>query len=148
MGSLRLGLRVQDVEAAADFYGGLGFDPIGTVPGPEGHPLLAILHNEDAMLICDALVGLPFPDSDRERRTQEGPRGLGVVIGLTVDDLEVAYDYCVDRGCEITSEPRDEPWGERVFSCVDPFGYEWEIGVPIEEVEDATEAVREQWFGA
>ena len=41
-------------------------------------------------LLVDALVGMPFADSGRERRTQAGPRGLGVVIGIRVDDVEAA----------------------------------------------------------
>jgi hypothetical protein len=33
-------------------------------------------------LLVDALEGIPFQDSPRERRTKTGPRGLGVVVGL------------------------------------------------------------------
>jgi uncharacterized glyoxalase superfamily protein PhnB len=79
---------------------------------------------------------------------QRGPRGLGLAIGLVVDDLEIALNYCVDAGCEIVSEPEDTPWGDRVFSCVDPFGYEWEVSVPLEDVanENAFDATSERWF--
>jgi hypothetical protein len=43
----------------------------------------------------------------------------------------------------------DEAWGERVFECVDPFGYQWEFSQPIpgHEPEDGIEAVRASWFG-
>jgi hypothetical protein len=39
--------------------------------------------------------------------------------------------------------------GERVFECVDPFGYLWEFSQPIADVEpeDGLEAVRTSWFG-
>lgn len=111
--------------------------------------MLAILRQGTVNLVVDALVGLPFPDSERERRTQRGPRGLGVVIGLGVDDLEAAYAYCTRAGCEVTCEPMEEAWGERLFTCIDPFGYEWELTVPVPGAEpaDATAAVQASWFG-
>jgi uncharacterized glyoxalase superfamily protein PhnB len=146
--SLRIGLRVGDVAAAIEFYGGLGFEQVGAVPNPEGETVLAILEKGEANLIVDALAGPPFPDSERERAIQRGPRGLGIVIGLEVSDLEATYEYCAARGCAITCEPMDEPWGERLFTCVDPFGYEWKFSVPSVDASDAggTEAARESWF--
>jgi uncharacterized glyoxalase superfamily protein PhnB len=146
---LRLGLRVQDVRAAIAFYRGLGFEEEGVVHAPDGEPVMAILVRGSVNLIADALVGMPFPASERERAIQGGPRGLGVVIGLPVGDLDATYAYCVSAGCEITCEPMDEAWGERVFSCLDPFGFEWEFSVPIPGARpaDGTAAVSEQWFG-
>jgi uncharacterized glyoxalase superfamily protein PhnB len=148
MGELRLGLRVGDVTEAAEFYGGLGFEREGEVSNPRGEPVMVILRRDGSRLIADALLGMPFPDSQRERSVQRGPRGLGVVIGLGVEDLEATYDYCVETGCKITSEPRDEPWGERVFTCLDPFGYEWEFTVPIPDFEgEGTAAAEASWYG-
>jgi uncharacterized glyoxalase superfamily protein PhnB len=145
----RVGLRVDDVVRAADFYGGLGFDEVGSVPGPDGRPVMTILEREGVQLIADALEGMPFPDSERERQTKRGPRGLGVAVGLGVDDLDGVYDYCVGAGCQITSEPMDEAWGDRVFECIDPFGYVWEFSHPSEGEPPADElaAVKESWFG-
>jgi uncharacterized glyoxalase superfamily protein PhnB len=145
----RVGLRVADVPAAKRFYGGLGFDEVGSVPSPDGAPVFAILERRPVKLMVDALVGMPFPDSERERLVQRGPRGLGVAIGMAVDDLEATYAYCAEAGCEITCEPMDEAWGDRVFACLDPFGYEWEFSVPIADMpaEEGLAAVRASWFG-
>jgi catechol 2,3-dioxygenase-like lactoylglutathione lyase family enzyme len=98
----------------------------------------------------DALVGMPFPDTARERQIQRGPRGLGVAIGLGVEDLEATLAYCQAAGCEITCEPVDEAWGDRVFECIDPFGYLWEFSHPIAGTAppgDGLAAVRASWFG-
>jgi uncharacterized glyoxalase superfamily protein PhnB len=148
-GPFRVGLRVDDLPAATRFYGGLGFDEVGSVPDAEGKPVFVILEGGGVRLMVDALEGMPFPDTDRERRTRQGPRGLGVTIGLEVEDLEATYEYCAAAGCEVTSEQMDEAWGDRVFACLDPFGYEWEFSHPFAEMEvaEGLDAVRENWFG-
>lgn len=149
LGRFRVGLRVEDVTAAAAFYRGLGFVDVGTIAGPDGRPVMAMLQRDGVMLIADALEGMPFPDNPRERQVKTGPRGLGVAIGLGVDDLEAAYAYCVESGCEITSEPADAEWGDRVFEAIDPFGYLWEFSQPTgDAVSDPIEATRQGWFGA
>jgi uncharacterized glyoxalase superfamily protein PhnB len=91
---------------------------------------------------------MPFPDTEREARVKAGPRGLGVAIGLGVDDLDAAYAWCIESSCDITSEPRVESFGDRVFECVDPYGYVWEISQPVEAlgVTEAVDAVRNDWF--
>ena len=38
LGRFRVGLRVSDATKAADFYRGLGFTEVGTVPGDDPHP--------------------------------------------------------------------------------------------------------------
>lgn len=145
----RVGLRVADVDAATRFYAGLGFTEVGAIPNAEGRNVMTILERGEVHLLVDALVGMPFPDTERERRIQAGPRGLGVAIGLTVDDLDAHYEYCRTSGCTITSEPADAPWGDRVFEAIDPFGYQWEISQPISDgnVADGLRATREKWFG-
>jgi uncharacterized glyoxalase superfamily protein PhnB len=149
LGRFRIGLRVDDVIRAADFYRGLGFTDVGSVPGSEDIPVMVMLQREGAMLIVDALVGMPFAPTRREAMIQAGPRGLGVAIGLGVDDLETAYLWCREAGCEITAEPRDEPYGDRVFECIDPFGYLWEISQPISDLppDEAVASVQDSWHG-
>jgi hypothetical protein len=73
---LRVGVRVDDVITAVRFYGGFGFASIGSVPGPGGEPVFAILRKADSQLMVDAAEGMPFPDSERERQVLAGPRGL------------------------------------------------------------------------
>jgi uncharacterized glyoxalase superfamily protein PhnB len=149
LGRFRVGLRVGDVEMAADFYRGLGFGDVAAVPGPNGSPVMVMLQREGAMLIVDALEGMPFAATRREDQVKAGPRGLGVAIGLGVDDLDDAYAYCIEWQCEITSQPRVEPYGDRVFECIDPFGYLWEISQPVAALspDDAVDAVKNEWFG-
>lgn len=71
------------VAAAASFYRGLGGSDVGAVPAPDGQHVMAMLQRDGAMLIADGLEGMPFAETERERRIK-GPRGLGVAIGLGV----------------------------------------------------------------
>jgi len=141
LGRFRVGLRVSDVASAARFYRGLGFTEVGTVPADDGRALMAILQREGVMLLVDALVGMPFAPTEREHQVQRGPRGLGVALGLGVDDLAATYAYCQAQGCTITAEPVDAAYGDRVFECIDPFGYLWEMSQPVASA-PAEEALR------
>lgn len=147
--SFRVGLRVRDVHAAVRFYNGLGFTEVMSVPNPEGRKVFAILDRNGVNLCVDALVGMPFPDTERERQIQHGPLGLGVALGLEVTDLESVYGYCRSENCEITSEPEDAPWSARVFEFIDPFGYVWEISQEIARMTttEAATSVGASWFG-
>ncbi len=147
LGRFRVGLRVLDVTEAAHFYQGLGFSEVGTVRADDGRALMAILQREGVMLLVDALVGMPFAPTEREHRVQNGPRGLGVALGLGVDDLVAVYAYCQGHGCTITAEPADTPYGDRVFECIDPFGYLWEMSQPVDVVpaDEALQTLGENW---
>jgi uncharacterized glyoxalase superfamily protein PhnB len=143
----RVGLRVGDVAGAAAFYEGLGFERVGQVPDRESRIVMAILRRGGLQLVLDALVGLPFPESRRERLTKVGPRGLGVVVGIEIDDVDAALGYCVEAGCELVAGPVDAPWGERYVECIDPFGYEWKLFrlLPDQPV-DSLGAAHQTWF--
>jgi uncharacterized glyoxalase superfamily protein PhnB len=143
----RIGLRIEDVAEAAAFYEGLGFDQVGTVPSPEGRTIMAILRRGGLQLLVDALKGMPFPDSDRERQTQAGPRGLGMVIGIEVDDVDATARYCRSAGCEVSTDPTNAPWGERYFECADPWGYAWKFFRPLtDQPGDSLTAAYDSWF--
>jgi uncharacterized glyoxalase superfamily protein PhnB len=143
----RVGLRVRDVTEAAAFYEGLGFEQAGSVSDPDGRPVMVILRRGDFQLLVDALTGMPFPDSDRERMTRAGPRGLGVVIGVAVDDVDATAEYCRTAGCTVTTDPVDAPWGERYLECLDPYGYAWKFFRLLPDPPpDSLSAARDSWF--
>jgi catechol 2,3-dioxygenase-like lactoylglutathione lyase family enzyme len=140
-------LRVDDVGAAAALYQSMGFAPVGAVPGPGGAAVMAILRRGPLQLLVDALVGIPFPDSARERQTKIGPRGLGVVIGVEVDDVDRAAERCRALGCTIGTGPVDAPWGERYVEFEDPYGYAWKFYQPLADTPgDGLRAVSDVWF--
>ncbi|WP_433076986.1 VOC family protein [Dactylosporangium sp. CA-052675] len=143
---VRVGLRVSDVGEAATLYENLGFVRVGIVSGVNGAVVMAILRRGPLQLLVDALVGMPFPDSPRERQTKAGPRGLGVVIGLEVDDVDETARRCRTAGYVITSAPMDAPWGERYAELEDPYGYAWKLFQLTGSSNDGVQAAYDAWF--
>jgi len=70
-----------------------------------------------------------------------------VALGLGVDDLAVTYAYCQAQGCTITLEPDNTAYGDRVFECIDPFGYLWEMSQPVAAVptQEALRTLGQDW---
>lgn len=53
----------------------------------------------------------------------EGGNGTPVPdLSIEVDDVDEAYERCVQAGFGIEYGPADEPWGVRRFYVRDPFG--------------------------
>jgi uncharacterized glyoxalase superfamily protein PhnB len=145
---VRLALRVDDVAAATALYEGLGFVQIGAVPDPNGRVLMAILRRGPLQLLVDSLEGIPFPDTVRERLTKSGPRGLGVVIGIEVADVDETARRCVAAGCMVAAGPESAPWGERYVEIEDPYGYSWKFfRVLPDPPDDGLQAATDMWFG-
>jgi len=145
---LMIGIRVHNVEESMDFYQGIGFKEHMRIPDEDGKLLMCILSYGSSVIEVGILDGLPNPDTERERSVKQGPRGLGVKIGLTVPDLNAIYDFFKDRNCVITTEPMDEFWGDRLFTAIDPFGYEWQITQIVKEMtpHEQEEAGKKAWF--
>ncbi|MDD3771803.1 MAG: VOC family protein [Weeksellaceae bacterium] len=141
--------RVSDVDRAIEFYGKFGFKNTYSVPGELNETLICFLEYGGHILIVARLKGLPYPMTPRESAIQEGPRGLGTKISFNVADLDFAYELCISEKCEITMEPMEELWGDRIFTCLDPFGYELQIHQNVKKYmneDDLTKAYQSVWL--
>lgn len=66
-----------------------------------------------------------------------GPQSVGgasVTIHLHVDNADEVIKAAIDAGAEVTSELKDQFYGERSGNIRDPFGHEWNIGHSIEKI--------------
>lgn len=145
---MTIGLRVTNVQQALDFYTGMGFQATMVVPNKDGTPQFCHLRYGASSLVFDAVdSALPFPDSPRERAMKAGPRGLGVLLGLDVPDIAPLYQYFKDTGCEVTCEPTEAFWCDRLFIALDPFGYQWEFRQGSQErpVAEYVAAAQQEW---
>jgi uncharacterized glyoxalase superfamily protein PhnB len=66
-----------------------------------------------------------------------GPDKLGgtaVTLHLHVDDADEIIRRAVAAGAKLEREPKNQFYGERSGTIIDPFGHRWNIGHQIEEV--------------
>jgi uncharacterized glyoxalase superfamily protein PhnB len=144
---IAVGLRVASVRRAAEFYQEIGFKFVMAVPDENDGWLLCLLRYGSGSILLGALDHPRFPRTNRQKRILGGPLGLGVRIDLDVPDLVATYAACVAAGCVITGEPVQEFWGDRRFSCLDPFGYEWQFTQATERMtfEQLARAAEAAW---
>jgi uncharacterized glyoxalase superfamily protein PhnB len=116
--SAAVGLRVGNVQRAAEFYQRIGFHFVMAVPDENEQWLLCLLRYGSRSILLAPFDRLRFPLSQRLGRLQRR-------IDLTVPDIGATYRACAAAGCRVTAEPVQEIWGDHTFSCRDPFGYEW-----------------------
>jgi PhnB protein len=66
-----------------------------------------------------------------------GPEKLSAtsaMIHLHVDDCDAMIKRAVEAGAKLEREPKDQFYGERSGTIVDPFGHRWNIGHHVEHV--------------
>ena len=101
-------LRTADMAASVRFYKALGFR---MSYGGDDSPFSTLRSGE-------CFVNLIAVDSAAEVET-----GWGRVI-FHVEDPDALYQRAIDAGLAPQAEPRDAPWGERMFPIYDPAGHD------------------------
>ena len=122
-------LCVSDAAAALDFYSrAFGArekmrltDPSGRI----GHAELDF--GGMILMLSDA-----FPEYGIRDAKELG--GTPVSIHLHVDDADEVVAQATRAGAKLEREPKDQFYGERSGSVIDPFGHRWLIGHSIEDV--------------
>ncbi len=118
-------LSVDDVKQAVEFYKQLGLHSIMEIKGPNGELVRAILQLCTGSLIHVMPAHALPEEGERGLMIERGPRGLGVILYVNVNELDTFYNAARKAGIDLMYVPRDEPWGDRTFRFVDPFGYDW-----------------------
>lgn len=108
-----LSLTVADVDASRDFLcTHLGYQVAMAADG------FASLTRGDAaadiVLLRQGMEVLPPEQRDR--------LATGLILALTVTDIETEERRLREAGAPITMALREEPWGERLFQLTDPNG--------------------------
>jgi PhnB protein len=131
-------LTVHDADAAVRYYrAAFGADELLRNHGPDGR----IMH-------CELLVNggrLLLHDEYGE----PSPRTLGgtpVTLHLYVADVDYVYAAAIEAGGTSVMEPQNAFWGDRYAMVLDPFGHQWSIATPREELSVAElEARSDEW---
>ncbi|MFF4398792.1 VOC family protein [Streptomyces sp. NPDC001480] len=108
-----LSLTVADVDASRDFLcAHLGYQQAMAADG-----FVSLTRDDaatDIVLLRQGIEVLPPEQRDR--------RAAGLILALTVTDLETQERRLREAGAPITMPLREEPWGERLFQLTDPNG--------------------------
>ena len=119
--SLRIELFVQDVSAAADFYGRvLGFEI-----GPRQADGYTPMQYGSVRLSLNRHDGLPADHP--VYATPDERLGRGVEFVLEVDNLNALYERVQSQGWPLSNPLTTQPWGLTDFRIADPDGYYWRI---------------------
>jgi uncharacterized glyoxalase superfamily protein PhnB len=51
-------------------------------------------------------------------------KGAGVFLYLSVDDVDGFHKALLSKGLKPSTQPQDQPWGNREFILCDPDGYQ------------------------
>lgn len=132
-GAVQPSLLVPDAGEAAAFYGQLGFATAMSVPMPGGGVAHAVLSLGGSLVHLDGWdlpPGVPEASRAYVARAVRGPRGLGMVLYVRVEDVAALHATCLRLGLDVRQPPRAMPWGDTVMRVVDPYGYEWGFAQP------------------
>jgi PhnB protein len=122
-------LTVDDGKGAIEFYKrAFGATERGMMAAPDGRIAHAELQIGDAVL----MLSDKFPQFACDAPKELG--GTTVAIFLFVEDVDAVVRAAADAGAEITMEPEDQFWGDRLGQVVDPFGHVWQIATRVEDL--------------
>lgn len=106
---------VKDLDKTAEFYQELG--------------LQVKSRTADRMIIYLNWYRIDFVVADKDNlpeiqaELKAVPKGAGVFLYFSVDDVDEAYKEILSLGLKPVSEPKDMPWGNRELIILDPDGY-------------------------
>ncbi len=145
-------VRVPDVREAIETYTTAGATEVARFPGPDGTTLVhGIVAFGNSMVHVSptemqGMEEMPGYDAEYEAKIRKGPRGVGVLFYVQVNDVQATFQAVEDAGFETLGQPEDQFYGDRTFNAVDPFGYVWSFGQTVKEMtpEEMQQAMREQ----
>ena len=122
-------LSVKDGKAAIQFYQQVfGAVEVGRILMPGG----TVGHAE--LQIGDAKIMLAQEMLEWGNKSPTTLGGTPVGIALYVADVDTTYQRALDAGATVLEPVKDQFYGDRSGSLLDPFGHKWHIMTHIEDV--------------
>ena len=134
-------LIVDDASAAIDFYT-RAFGASEKFRLPMGDK---IGHAE--LQIGDSVVMLADEFPERDIRSPKARGGASSSLMIYVDDVDTVFSQAIDAGGRVDGEGvKDQFYGDRSGTLVDPFGHKWTVATHVEDVpEDELQRRMEQF---
>ena len=136
-------LMVDDAAKALDFYrDAFGAEELFRLPMGDKIGHAEIMIGDTHLMLADE-----FPDMGALGPNKRG--GATASFMIYVPDADSAYDKAVKAGAKADRPLKDEFWGDRIGTVIDPFGHKWSWATHMEEV-SAEEMQRrmEEWSKA
>jgi len=122
-------LYVRGALAAIEFYKNVfGATEIVSMIGPNGK----IMHAE--VRFGDSIVMLADEDLSRGIMSPHTIGGYSVGLHLYIENVDAVVQKAVENGAKQLHPVKDQFYGDRSGSLLDPFGHMWTIATHIEDV--------------
>ena len=122
-------LYVKGAPAAIDFYkNAFGAKELFSMPGRNGR----IIHAE--LQIGDSIVMLADEDPARGAMSPQTVGGFSVGLHLYMEDVDTVVQKALQNGAKQLHPVKDQIYGDRSGSLLDPFGHMWTVATHIEDV--------------
>jgi PhnB protein len=122
-------LYVRGATAAIDFYRNVfGAAEIVRMAGPDGR----IMHAE--MKIGDSVVMLGDENLQVGMLSPQTVGGFSTGLHVYVENSDAVVKKMVDSGAKVLRPIKNQFYGDRSASVLDPFGHMWSVATHIEDV--------------
>jgi PhnB protein len=122
-------LYVKGAPAAIEFYKNVfGATEIVSMPGPNGR----IMHAE--LRLGDSIVMLADEDPSRGIMSPHTIGGYSVGLLLYTANVDAVVQKALENGAKQLHPVKDQFYGDRSGSLLDPFGHMWTVATHIEDV--------------
>jgi PhnB protein len=122
-------LYVRGAAAAIDFYKSVfGATEIVRMAGPNGR----IMHAE--MKIGDSIVMLGDENPQMGVLSPQTVGGFSTGLHVYVEHVDAVVQKMIDSGAKLVRPIKNQFYGDRSASLLDPFGHMWSVATHIEDV--------------
>jgi PhnB protein len=134
-------LIVQNASSAIDFYKkAFGATELLRMPGPGGR----IMHAE--IKVGDSIIMLADESPEMGHRSPPSLGGTPVSLLLYLNDVDAQFKQAVGAGATVQRPLRDEFYGDRTGTVIDPFGHIWSLSTHKEDLSPEQMDARFQEF--
>ena len=122
----------KNANKAIEFYKkAFGATELMRMPGPGGK----IMHAELRIGDSPVMMADEFPEMGARSPITIGGTGVGLMI--YVPDVDAQFKQAVSAGATVKAEVRDQFYGDRSGTVVDPDGHQWTVATHKEDVPHA-----------
>ncbi len=122
-------LFIKGAARAIEFYkNAFGAAEIVRMPGPGGQ----VMHAE--LKIGDSVVMLADENPQIGALSPQSIGGTGSGLNIYIPNVDAVVQKAVDAGAKLVRPVKDQFYGDRSGTLIDPFGHMWFVATHVEDV--------------